>query len=152
MFNNSNAIALLGATVMTVATVGFSSPSQARESQSLSNRIEESVDRTLRMPGAANARKGTATLAIWIDAQGQVSSISLVRSSGDRLFDREALRTARKTEYPAPGKPRLVAMVLGFNHSVTAAEAARGQQWVEAYGKERQQQMLAGETPAQPTS
>lgn len=150
---STTTIAALGAAFMTAGLLAYANPALAGEGQSVTAKIEKSIDSTLRLPSSSTlGKKGIATLAIRIDARGAVETVSLVRSSGDRAFDREALRTARETQYPALGKPRLVAMVLGFNRSVTAADADRGEQLVQAFDKSREQPMLAGEATARPAS
>lgn len=117
--------------------------------------VEADIARQIREPGAdLRAAGGIATVAVRIDAQGRVLSTGLLRSSGTRAYDAEALRTARTVRYPATGKPRTVAMVLGFNRTVTPQAVRTAQRLADASptNKPGQTVRLAETVSAQPDS
>lgn len=154
MFNTaiiSNvATSLVGAAFCSVAALAIAVPSaHAAAPAGFQKSVEASIDNNLRMPANAPS-KGVATVAVIIDANGSVSDAQVVQSSGHSVLDREAIRTARAVSYPATGKPRTLAMVLGFNQPATAAQASHGKQLVDAYRTDRRQ-LLADKTTAQPT-
>jgi TonB family protein len=153
MFNTaiiSNvATSLVGAAFCSVAALAIAVPSaHAAAPAGFQKSVEASINNNLRMPVNAPS-KGVATVAVLIDANGSVSDASIVQSSGHSVLDREAVRTARAVSYPATGKPRTLAMVLGFNQPATAAQASHGKQLVDAYRTDRRQ-LLADKTTAQP--
>lgn len=122
---------------------------------SFRNHVETSIARHLRLPDdKAHSPAGVATVAVGIDADGAVRSTSLLRSSGVAAYDEEALRTAQTVSYPATGKPRTVAMVLGFNRTVSATEQRQAQQLADNItntGRDRDIR-LAETVSAQPES
>ena len=60
--------------------------------------VERSIDRELKAPAHLN-NGGTATVRVTL-ASGQVVDAALIKSSGDKAVDAEALRTARAVAYP----------------------------------------------------
>ena len=117
------------------------------------NHVESSIDKTLRLPqGKDDARQGIATVAVTVDARGKVETTDLVRSSGIRAFDREALRTARTVSYPATGKSRTVAMVLGFNRTITEGMQGEANRLVTAWRDDRRVRLAEGIAAQQPDS
>jgi TonB family protein len=149
MFTTTNSFrdkaTVMAATVLFSATcIGAAiTPAQASTADFKAS-VERSIDTTVRLPAPATA-KGTATLAVSIDANGAVSNVALVKSSGVKNFDREAVRTANAVSYPA-GKARTIAMVLGFNQRPSVAGA---KSLVTAYRNDNRQ-LLATASTAQP--
>jgi TonB family protein len=142
------ATAVIGAAFCTVAAMAITVPSaHAAAPAGFQKSVEASIDRNLRLPVADNS--GVATVAITVDGNGEVLAADVVKSSGQSRYDREALRTARAVDYPATGKTRTVAMVLGFNQPATKAAIVQGKQLVDAYRTDRRQ-MLADKTTDQP--
>lgn len=116
--------------------------------------VEQGIDRTLRLPRTPSDalrnrdnRAAIATLAVTIDGKGKVDAADIVQSTGWRDFDAEALRTARAITYPATGKTRSIAMVLGFNRKVTADMRQAAQQQLLAW-REDQRVRLANRIDA----
>ncbi len=60
--------------------------------------------------------KGVATVAVLIDANGNVRSADIAKSSGHRALDRAALASAKSVRYPKGEKARTVAVVLRFGN------------------------------------
>lgn len=145
---SNTATALVGAAFCTVAVLGIAVPSAHAAPAGFQKSIEASIENNLRMPSNSDT-KGVATVAVSIDAKGAVRDASVVKSSGHARFDREAIRTARAVSYPATGKSRTVAMVLGFNQPAPAIEISRSKQLVEAYRNDRRQ-LLADKSTDQP--
>jgi TonB family protein len=146
---SNTATALVGAAFCSIAVMGIAVPSaHAAAPVGFQKSVEASIQNHMRLPGNTDS-KGVATVAISIDANGAVSDANVVKSSGVASFDREAVRTARAVSYPATGKARTVAMVLGFNQPATTAAISQGKQLVDAYRTDRRQ-LLADQTTAQP--
>lgn len=121
--------------------------------------VEQGIDRTLRLPRqpddalrAQTARSAAATVAVTIDGQGKAAAADIVKSTGWRDFDSEALRTARAIAYPATGRTRTIAMVLGFNKEVTADMQQAAQQQVFAWREERRVRLAKRIDARQPDS
>ncbi|WP_293883416.1 energy transducer TonB [Sphingomonas sp.] len=141
------ATALVGAAFFSIAVAGIAVPSAHAAPAGFRQSVQASIDNTMRLP--ATRGQGVATVAISIDANGMVNDANLVNSSGVASFDREAVRTARAVSYPATGKSRTIAMVLGFNQPASAIQISQGKRLVEAYRTDRRQ-LLADKTTAQP--
>ncbi|AYJ85699.1 TonB family protein [Sphingomonas paeninsulae] len=153
MFNTaiiSNvATSIVGAAFCSVAALAIAVPSaHAAAPAGFQKAVEASIDNNLRLPVNTDS-KGVATVAVSIDGNGSVSDVNIVQSSGHISFDREAIRTAHAVRYPATGKPRTMAMVLGFNQPATSRQVLHGKQLVDAYRTDRRQ-LLANKTTAQP--
>lgn len=149
MFTTTNSFrdkaTVMAATVLFSATcIGAAIAPARAATPDFKASVERSIDETVQMPAPASA-KGTATLAVSIDANGAVGDVALVKSSGVPSFDREAVRTAKAVDYPA-GKARTIAMVLGFGErpSVRNAKAL-----VTAYRNDNRQ-LLANASSARP--
>ncbi len=156
MFNTSNlqtvnsaATLMIGTAFLAVASFGIAAPARAEAPAGFVKTVEASVNNTMRFPQGAETQKGTATVAVLINAEGAVQSATLVHSTGTAAFDREALRTAKAVRYPATGKNRTVAMVLAFNDTISRQAAAQGKVIVEAYRND-DRRLLASETTARP--
>lgn len=83
--------------------------------------VEKQIDTNLRMPADALGYRdhATAQVNIRFNADGQAASVTLGKSSGERLVDAEALRTARVIRYPVlptelRGRERTIAMQVYF--------------------------------------
>lgn len=145
-----------GFLVLMGATIGIGTAAQAQETTSaredhaaFRQQVERSIHRNLSDAAVKGSdQRGIATIAIRVAPDGSVSSAHLVRPTGITRFDQEALRTARAVSYPATGKGRTVAMVLGFNQPVTAAREQEGQRLVLAWRND-QRVMLANRSAAQ---
>lgn len=134
----------VAATFATVSTVRAETGTADFRTQ-----VEHSIDQTLRLPqGKDDFRKGIATVAVTVGADGKVVAADLVRSSGISIFDREALRTAHVASYPATGKTRTIAMVLGFNRTVTPEMQGEAGRAVLAW-RDENRVMLANRIAAQ---
>ncbi|MDB5715178.1 MAG: TonB family protein [Sphingomonadales bacterium] len=142
------AAAFVGAAFCSVAILGLTAPQAHAAPVGFQKSVEASIDNNLRLPGNTNS-KGVATVAVSIDADGSVSDANVVKSSGHASFDREALRTARAVSYPATGKARTIAMVLGFNEPAPSSAISQGKQLVDAYRNDKRQ-LLADKSTAQP--
>ena len=145
---SNTATAFIGAAFCSIAVMGIAAPSAHAAPAGFQKSVEASIENNLRMPVTTD-RKGVATVAVSIDANGSVSDASVVKSSGHLSFDREAVRTARAVSYPATGKARTVAMVLGFNQPAPRHAISQGKQLVDAYRNDRRQ-LLADQSTAQP--
>ncbi|CAN5305987.1 hypothetical protein BH09PSE3_BH09PSE3_08980 [soil metagenome] len=143
------ASAIVGAAFCTIAAIGIAAPSAAHAAPTgFQKSVEASIDNNLRMPANTDSR-GVVTVAVSVGADGSVSEAKVVKSSGHNSFDREAVRTARAVSYPATGKARTIAMVLGFNQPAPRNAILQGKQLVDAYRTDRRQ-LLADQTTAQP--
>lgn len=142
------------ATLAMVATLATVSSVQAKTPDTdFRQSVETAIDRTLRRDAVRPADvPATATVAVRIDAQGRVLSTAMMRSSGRRNWDTEALRTARTVAYPATGKPRTVAMVLGFNRAVSARDEQAARRLANALPPVPAPVRLAETVSAQPES
>lgn len=155
MFNNSirtvssAATIMIGTTFLALSAVAIATPARADVPAGFQKAVETSVDNTLRFPAGANHRSGVVTVAVSIDADGSVMATSIAKTSGVPSFDAEALHTAKSVSYPATGKRRTVAMVLGFGKRATARDAHAGKQLVDAARSDRRR-LLATETTVQP--
>ncbi len=145
----SAATVMIGTAFLAVAGIGIAAPARADVPAGFTQATEASVDSTLRLPYGVEGRKGVATVAVQIAADGSVQSARIVGSTGSAALDREALRTANTVHYPAPGKPQTVALVLGFNRTVGATDQARGKAIVDAYVTDSRR-LLATKTTAKP--
>jgi len=115
--------------------------------------VETSIDQEMRLPHSMNnKRHGVATVAVTIDGAGNVQSTHIVKSSGYGSFDQEAIRTARTVTYPASGKNRTVAVVLGFNEKVKTHAQVEGRALVAAWAKDQRVLMADKNATAQPDS
>lgn len=95
---------------------------------------------------AQTSETGVATIAVRIDANGEVLSAEVAGSSGHAALDREALSTAKSVSYPKGNKARTVAVVLNFGNVAkpsNAQSAALVSRYVNAKGE-----ALASQTPA----
>lgn len=131
--------------------LGLAGAAQAQEDGTAGFRatVERGISKQLnRHNGQTDSRKGIATVAIFIDGEGKVLATGIAHSTGWADLDREALRTAQTVSYPATGKPRSVAMVLGFNRQVTADMHKAARQEVLAWQRD-QRLMLANTYDAQ---
>lgn len=146
---SSAATIMIGTAFLAVSTLAIATPARAEAPVGFQKAVETSIGQTLRFPKGNSARTGVATVAVVVDANGAVKAATLVGASGTAAFDAEALRTAKTVRYPATGKARTVAMVLGFGQPATAADAARGKVIVEAYRSDSRR-LLASDTTAQP--
>ena len=155
MFNTATisnvATSLVGVAFCSVAALALTVPSaHAAAPVGFQTSVETSIAQTMRFPGAVKSdQSGIATLAVSVAADGSVSNVDIVKSSGERSFDREAIRTARAVSYPASGKAQTIAMTLGFNRAPDSATARQGRVLVDAYRNDHRQ-LLATETTAQP--
>jgi len=155
MFNSSiqavssAATVMLGTAFFAVSAVAIASPARADTPQNFTQSVEANIAKTLRYPSSIDNRAGVATVAVSLDANGGVTNASLVRSTGVRVLDAEALRTAKAVSYPATGKPRAIAMVLSFGQTAGRADTAKARAVVEAYRADNRR-LLASETKAQP--
>ncbi|MGE4429651.1 MAG: energy transducer TonB [Sphingobium sp.] len=139
---------------------GLAGAAQAQENPTgFRSAVEQDIDQTLRLPRTADdvlhnrtGRSAVATVAVMIDAQGRISAADIVESTGWRDFDAEALRTARAVSYPATGKPRSIAMVLGFNKTVTADMRQAAQRQVLAWREDRRVRLANRIDAQQPDS
>lgn len=145
----NNAAAMVGAIAMSAVCMFVAvSPARADTPASFRGQVETSIDKTLEFPaGVGVDTKGVTTLAVSIDADGAVGKVDVIKSSGNRSFDREALRTAKTVSYPA-GEARTIAMVLGFNRRAVPADAQRAAQLIAAYRNDPRQ--LLAQTTTQP--
>ncbi|MPT48854.1 MAG: energy transducer TonB [Sphingobium sp.] len=140
------------------ATLGFSGNAMAQESTTTDTtafrqQVERNIDKTLSLSAVQNSRqRAIATVAVTIAADGSVRNAHLVRTTGVTRFDREALRTAQTVSYPATGKTRTVAMVLGFNQPVTAENQQEGQRLVLAWRGDQRVMLATTSAAHQPDS
>lgn len=144
--------AALCATGMTFTTF---SAAQAKTDAETRASIEKSIDKELRLAEASVAgRKGTATLAVTLSANGRVKNVQLLKSAGHASFDREAIRTANTVSYPASASGRTVAMVLGFNEKVSPKAQAEGGAIVTEWAarQDRKVRLAEQSTAQQPDS
>ncbi len=91
--------------------------------------------------------RGVATLAVKVDAAGNLLDVAIVDSTGDKLLDADAIATTRALDWPA-GRARNVAVVLtyGSAHAPAKVESvARVNRYVNAKGE-----ALASQNPATP--
>lgn len=83
------------------------------------SRLMAHLERRKRYPSGANNRGGeTVYVRFRIDAQGNVSSIRLTRSSGYARLDKAALNTVRKASpvpAPPPGVKRTITVPIRFD-------------------------------------
>ncbi len=146
-----NAIRPIAAGTLALAMgLGLAGAAHAKDAnQDFRTKVEQGIDKNLRLPTTMDsARKGIATVAVTIDGNGTVRSADIVKSSGWKDYDKEALRTARSISYPATGTTSSVAMVLGFNKEVTADMQQAAKQQFLAWRQE-QEVRLAGRNEAQ---
>ena len=130
----NTATAVVGAVAMSAACLMVAvSPARAETATSARASIERSIDANLRTPPSLRGENaGIVTLSVSVAADGSVSDVSVMKSSGFRSFDREAVRTARAVAYPA-GQDRTIAMVLGFNREVPDVAKAQASRLLAAY-------------------
>jgi TonB family protein len=96
---------------------------------------------------APSDQTGVATIAVQIDADGQVLSANVAGTSGHKSLDRAALQTAKSVVYPK-GRARTVAVVMKYGNAkrpAAAQSAALVNRYVNAKGE-----ALASQTPASP--
>ena len=148
---SSAATQFIGIAFCSVAAVAIVAPqAHAAAPASFQSRVEASIDNTMQFPAhVSNDVRGVATVAVLIDAKGNVRSADIVKSSGNGALDREAVRTARAVSYPATGANRTVAMVLAFNQPAPRAAQDESRKLANAY-RDDHRQLLATETTAQP--
>jgi len=127
------------------------SAAQAETAGGFRRSVEANIEHKLALPGR-EAGKGIATVAVTVDSQGKVQSAQLVKSSGHAIFDREALRTAHAVQYPSTGHNRTVAMVLGFNQAVSAADRSRSERLVTAWRDDQRVRLAKSDATTQPDS
>lgn len=74
--------------------------------QNWSTQVRSKLQRSLNYPDEALSKKwsGKPTLSITIDKAGNVLSVSVVKSSGKAILDKEAIATARRAS-PLPAPP-----------------------------------------------
>jgi TonB family protein len=146
MSNTSLATRVAAGALALAATFGTVSTVHAKTDADFRRAVETSIDHELHAASVKMGnRSGVATLAIAVDPQGAVRSIDLVKSSGHPGFDKDAIAIAHRVGYPASGKARTVAMVLGFNRQVDVNAQAKGQRLVQTW-LENQRVMLADTT------
>jgi TonB family protein len=90
---------------------------------------------------------GVATIAVRIDADGQVVSANVAGTSGHKALDQAALQTAKSVAYPK-GQARTVAVVMKYGNvrrPAAAQSAALVNRYVNAKGE-----ALASQTSASP--
>jgi len=99
----------IAATVTALAIVAVPAPVAAKTAivapttvSAWQANVEKQIDSNLQMPVRALERHdhAIAQVRVRFDAQGEVRSISLAQSSGDKVADTEALRTAHTVRYP----------------------------------------------------
>ncbi|MFS0736719.1 hypothetical protein ABC347_06695 [Sphingomonas sp. 1P06PA] len=89
------------------------------------HQVERQIDGTLRaVPASQRGGNAVATVKLAFDAEGSFAGAKLAGSTGNRVQDAEALRTASRISYPAlpaalHGRPQTVAMKIGFGLSRT---------------------------------
>jgi len=155
MFNSSiqtvssAATVMLGTAFLAVSAVAIASPARADTVPNFTQSVEANIAKTMRYPSSIDNRGGVATVAVSLDANGGVTNASLVQSTGVRVLDAEALRTAKAVSYPVTGKPRTIAMVLSFGQHTSRTETKKARAIVEAYRSDSRR-LLASETKAQP--
>ena len=135
------------AALAVAATFGTVSTVQAKTEEGFRAAVEKSIDKELRKSNYSSHR-GVATLAVTLDGSGEVLAVDVVQSTGYSSLDREAIRTAKQTAYPATGDTRTVAMVLGFNQQVKAQHKTDGRKLVASWIADNRV-MLANRTTAQ---
>lgn len=92
--------------------------------------------------------KGVATVAVRIDADGNIRSAEIAKSSGHPALDQEALTSAKSVQYPKGSNARTVAVVLRFGNVAMPSKsesAALVTRYVNAKGE-----ALASQNPASP--
>lgn len=127
------------------------SAAQAETSDGFRRSVEANIERKLTLSGY-EAGKGIVTVAVTIDSHGKVQSTQLVKSSGHAAFDQEALRTAHAVSYPATGRNRTVAMVLGFNQAVSATDRRHSERLVTAWRDDQRVRLAKSDATTQPDS
>ena len=96
---------------------------------------------------APSDQSGIATIAVRIDADGQVLSANVAGTSGDKSLDRAALQTAKSVAYPK-GQARTVAVVMKYGNAKrpsAAQSATLVNRYVNAKGE-----ALASQSSASP--
>ncbi len=146
---SSAATVMIGTAFLAVAAIGIATPARADSRADFAKTVNARIESTLQIPSSNAQAQGVATVAVIVAANGRVESATIARTSGTAAFDREALRTAKTVRYPATGKARTVAMVLGFNRAPDANDFAQGKGVVEAYRTDHRH-LLATDTTAQP--
>ncbi len=144
---SSAATIVIGAAFLSVSAMAIASPARADTSSAFRKAVETSISRNMRVP--ASTATGIVTVSVEVGPDGTIGGATVVQSSGRPALDAEALRTARAVSYPATGKPKTVAMVLGFGRNAGSADTVRGRAIVEAYRNDRRR-LLATRTPADP--
>ena len=101
---NKRLIMNLAATAALLAGAGQPAIAQSREWRGEVNAL---LKDNFSYPRSAVVRgvEGVATVGIAISSDGRITNVTLVRSSGSDILDREALRIARKVgRLPSPPK------------------------------------------------
>lgn len=144
-----NAATALAASAL-FTTVTFAAAASSAHAATPAASIEQQIVDQGHFANFIDAHRGVATVAVQIDADGHVLHTGIAQSSGRKVFDDEALRTAQAIDYPKGERNRSVAIVLTFN-GAPAPTAAKSELLVAGYTNSRGEALAAGAV-AQPNS
>jgi TonB family protein len=133
------------ASVLGTALV-FAIPQVAQAATTNSDFVRSVEAQLNRSDFATTGDTGVATVAVRIDADGNVLSAQVAGTSGHAALDHEALSTAKSVNYPKGENARTVAVVLRFGNVAKPSKsrsAALVNRYVNAKGE-----ALASQNPA----
>ena len=126
----------------------FAVPQAARAATTNSDFVSNVEAQLVRDSFVAVKGKGVATIAVRIDADGNIRSAEIAKTSGHRALDLAALASAKSVHYPKGSNARTVAVVLRFGDVAKPSKSESATlviRYVNAKGE-----ALASQNPASP--